>query len=213
MEQRAIKIPCKANKDITLKAIPGHFATSQSHINYYLDMTSVKVRHTEAQLVAQELVQKYSTSKIVDAIICMDGCEVIGAYLAEELTNAGIMSMNKHQCINVVQPEIRSDGQLILRDNLQPMVMDKHVILLLATITTGKTIKHCIDGIRYYGGVIEGIDALFSDIDQIDGIPIHSLFGKGDISDYQTYAYVDCPYCKAQRKLDAMVNGYGYSRI
>ena len=213
MEKRTIKIAAKSNKKINLKVIPGHFATSQSHINYYLDMTSVKVRHTEAREVAKELVKKYSTSKVVDAIICMDGCEVIGAYLADELTNAGIMSMNSHHCVNVVTPEIRSDGQMILRDNLQSMVMDKHVVILLAIITTGKTIKRCIEGIRYYGGVIEGIDAIFSNIDKVENTEIHSLFGKEDISDYQTYAYADCPYCKSQRKLDAMVNGYGYSRI
>ena len=46
-----IKIPAKCNRKIELKAIPGHFATNHSHINYYLDMTPIKYRHTEAQLV------------------------------------------------------------------------------------------------------------------------------------------------------------------
>ena len=90
-----IKIPAKCNRKIELKAIPGHFATNHSHINYYLDMTPIKYRHTEAQLVAKEMVKKYRHTTAVDAIVCMDGCEVIGAYLAEELTAAGIHGFSR----------------------------------------------------------------------------------------------------------------------
>ena len=38
-----------------LHAVPGHFATSQSHINYYIDMTSLKSRSREAREVARFL--------------------------------------------------------------------------------------------------------------------------------------------------------------
>ena len=88
-----IKIPAKCNRKIELKAIPGHFATNHSHINYYLDMTPIKYRHTEAQLVAKEMVKKYRHTTAVDAIVCMDGCEVIGAYLAEECSIARMSLM------------------------------------------------------------------------------------------------------------------------
>ncbi len=213
MEDRKIKIPARCNRKIELKAIPGHFATNHSHINYYLDMTPIKCRHTEAQLVAKELVKKYRNSTSVDTIVCMDGCEVIGAYLAEELTAAGIMSLNAHECINVITPEINSSGQLIFRDNIEPMVMDKHVILLLASATTGQTIQQSLDGIRYYGGIIEGVSALFSAVNQINGVDVDSIYHIKDVGDYQTYMPGDCPYCQAKRKLDAIVNSYGYSKI
>ena len=49
MLDRQVKIPAKANRKIELKAYPGHFATNHSHINYYLDITPIKCRHTEAQ--------------------------------------------------------------------------------------------------------------------------------------------------------------------
>ena len=213
LEERTIKIPAKMNKKIHLKAIPGHFATTHSHISHYIDMTSLKVRHTEAKEVATELVKKYSTSTIVDTIVCMDGCEVIAAYLADELTAAGILSMNTHHCINIITPEINSKDQLIFRDNIQKMVMDKHVILLLASATTGNTINSCIRGIRYYGGKIQGISALFSAVKTVENIPVDSIFHVDDVAGYKTYPYSDCPYCKDQRKIDALVNSYGYSRI
>lgn len=213
MHERQVKIPSKANRKIELKAIPGHFATSHSHINYYLDITPIKCRHTEAQLVAKEFVKKYKTTTAVDTIVCMDGCEVIGAYLAEELTAAGIMSMNSHECVNVVTPEINNSGQIIFRDNMESMLMDKHVVLIVASATTGQTIQQSIQGIRYYGGMVEGVSAIFAAIDEVNGVDVDSIYRVEDISDYQNYSPIECPYCKAQRKLDAIVNSYGYSRI
>lgn len=213
MESRTIKIPAKCNRKIQLKAIPGHFATTHSHINYCLDMTPIKCRHTEAQLVAKEMVNRYKNTTAVDTIVCMDGCDVIAAYLAEELTAAGIMSLNSHECVNIITPEMTSRGQLIFRDNIEPMVMDKHIVLLLASATTGKTIKQTLDGIRYYGGIVEGVSALFSAVKNVGGVDVDTIFTNESVGDYQTYLPGDCPFCQQQRKLDAIVNSYGYSKI
>ena len=208
-----IKIPAKCNRKIELKAIPGHFATNHSHINYYLDMTPIKYRHTEAQLVAKEMVKKYRHTTAVDAIVCMDGCEVIGAYLAEELTAAGIMSLNSHECVNVITPEINSSGQIIFRENVEPMVLHKHVVVLIASATTGKTIQQSIDGISYYGGIVEGVSALFSAVDNVGGVDVDSIFTTSDIPDYATYRPGSCPFCDQKQKLYAIVNSFGYSKI
>lgn len=213
MESRIIKIPAKCNRKIELKAIPGHFATNHSHINLYLDMTPIKCRHTEAQLVAKEMVKRYRNSTAVDTVICMDGCEVIAAYLAEELTAAGIMSLNSHECVNIITPEISSSGQIIFRDNIERMVVDKHIVLLLASATTGKTIRQALDGIRYYGGIVEGVSALFSAVKNVGGVDIDTIYTNEDVGDYQTFLPGDCPFCKSQRKLDAIVNSFGYSKI
>lgn len=213
MLDRQFNIPAKANRKIQMKAIPGHFATNHSHINYYLDITPIKCRHTEAQLAAKEIVQKYKNTNAVDTIVCMDGCEVIGAYLAEELTHAGIMSLNSHECVNVVTPEVNTGGQIIFRDNVEGMLMDKHIVLLLASATTGQTIRQSIQAIRYYGGIVEGVSAIFAAVDDIDGVAVDSIYHVDDINEYQNYNPSDCPYCKAQRKLDAIVNSYGYSRV
>ena len=80
---REYKIPSKYNSKISLKVVPGHFATSQSHINFYMDMTTLKVRHCDAAEVAKEMAKEYQYSTPVDTIVCMDGCEIIGSCLAE----------------------------------------------------------------------------------------------------------------------------------
>ena len=212
MESKAIKIASDQNQKIIMKLIPGHFATSHSHINYYIDMTTMKSRRAEAVEVARTLARKYENSTIVDTIVCLDGCEVIGAYLADELTKAGIMSMNAHQTIYVIQPEF-ANGQLIFRDNIQPMLKNKNVLLLVASATTGKTISRSVESINYYGGIVQGISAIFSNISKVAGMEVNSIFTKKDIPNYESYSIDECAYCKGKHKIDAIVNSYGYSKL
>ena len=51
-------------------------------------------------------------------------------------TKDGFTNMNAHQTIYVVTPEYTTGSQIILRDNLAPMVTGKHVLILAASITT-----------------------------------------------------------------------------
>ena len=62
MKQNMIKVPSKVNSALNLDVMPGHFATSHSHINYYVDMTSIKSRLSEATAAAKIIAQQYSSS-------------------------------------------------------------------------------------------------------------------------------------------------------
>ena len=75
MESRMTKISARGDKKIQLKVIPGHFATPQSHITHYLDLTTMRSRSSEALRVAEALAANYETSIPVDTIICMSGLE------------------------------------------------------------------------------------------------------------------------------------------
>ena len=213
LENKYNKIVSKHNRNAIIRVIPGHFATTHSHINYYIDMAILKSRKSEAQAAAEVLSYKYSHSTVVDTIICMDGCEVIGAYLAEELTNAGIMSMNQHQTMYVVSPEVNTDGQIIFRDNMQMMIRGRHVILLLASATTGRTVERALQCVDYYGGQVVGISAIFSAVDKIRNIDVNSIFTTDELQGYETYDSFNCPMCASGQKLDAIVNSYGYSEL
>ena len=156
MESRMVKFYSKESNMVAIHAIPGHFATSHSHINYYIDITSLKTRIQEAKEVARVLHQKIGRVSYVDTIVCMDGTEVIGAFLAEEFEKEDMASTNRHETIYVVSPEMNSNNQLLFRDNIKPSIAGKHVILLSASTTTGKTIHRSLEGIRYYGGGVGG---------------------------------------------------------
>lgn len=213
MESRAIKFNAPMNNNIALKVIPGHFATNYSHINYYIDMTSLKTRQNEAAEVAKSLAHSFSNDVIIDTIVCMDGCEVIGGFLAMELSNAGILSMNAHKTIYIISPEYNSNGQMIFRENNQPAIVGKNILLLVASVTTGSTIGKCLECIQYYGGNIQGIAAIFSMLDKIDGVRIDTIFKEKDIPGYKNYNITECPFCKAKQKVEAIVNGYGYVKL
>ncbi len=132
------KIYAKDNHDVALKVTKGHFSSDRFHINYYIDMTSLKMRRKDAQQVAKAMVSRYvnrvnlsgntpfvsgdmqqliasmSTKTPIDTIICMDGCEVIGAYVASELSQIGVTTLNSHKTSYIITPEFDSTGQMVV---------------------------------------------------------------------------------------------------
>ena len=156
IKNKIVKYYARKDSNIALKVIPGHFVTNHSHLNYYLDMTTMKTRQNEAERIAIAMKDYYNVmDKPIDTIVCLDGCEVIGAFLASELSRAGVLSTNAHKTIYVVTPEFNSNGQMIFRDNLKPEIYGKNVLLLLASATTGKTVRNSIECIEYYGGILQ----------------------------------------------------------
>lgn len=206
-----VKLPV-LKSDVALRVAKGHFVTSHSHVNYYIDVTFQKSRLSEAKATAKALVKQYVNSTLVDTILCLDGMEVVGTCLAEELTNAGFMSINAHQTIYVVTPEVSNEGQLFIRENLYPMIQNKHVLILMASATTGVTASRSMDCVRYYGGLVVGVSAIYSAIDRTeDGTAINALFHVADLPDYAGYSAHNCPMCKRGERIEALVTGGGYS--
>ena len=207
------KYPSKLDSNVVLKVYEGHFATVHSHITKYFDFSTIKARRSEAMAAANILADKYVNTTIVDTILCMEGTEVIGAYLADKLTRNGILSMNAHKTIYVVSPEMGTGGQIVFRDNNEFMICGKNVLLLVASASTGGTIFQCAECIEYYGGTIAGISAIFSATSEVGGHEVNSIFTAEDVPGYGSHKMKDCPYCKNKQKLDAIVNAYGYSKI
>ncbi len=208
----AYKIRTK-HQNLFLRVSKGHFATSHSHINYYIDVTTQKTRFSEATAVAKELVSYYNISTIVDTILCLDGTEVIGACLARELTKGAYVNLNAHQTIYVVTPEHTTGSQIIFRDNIIPAIAGKNVLILAASLTTGFTAQAAIEAVKYYNGHIAGVCAIFALVDDCAGYPVHSVFDLKDLDDYATYPSHECPLCKEGKKIDALVNSFGYSKL
>lgn len=213
MEERMIKFYAKESNKVAVHAIPGHFATSNSHINYYIDVTSLKTRISEAREAAKLMASRYAQGICVDTIVCMDGTEIIGAFMAEEFEKREFLSTNKHETIYVVSPELNSVSQIMFRDNIIPSIKGKHIVLLLGTTTTGATVQKAMEGIRYYGGTVEGVSSIFSTISEVSGMPVQSIFDQRTVLNYEAYTPSECPFCKKGHPIEAMVNGFGYSKF
>lgn len=212
MNQNVRIVSSHLNAKLRCSAIPGHFATSNSHVNYYLDMIEVRSNHKLARLAAKEFAQHYETTP-VDTIICIEGTEVIGAFLADELCNPSHLAVNTGHDINVLLPELATTNQMVFRENTRGMVADKNVLLMVSCMLTGKTVRRAVNMLRYYSANLIGVGALYSLVDQVDGIPVSAIFTNHDLPDYQVYKPCECAMCQQHRKLDAIANGYGYTRL
>ena len=212
MSMEMIKHPT-SKEDILLKVSKGHFATGHSHINYYIDVTSQKFCLSEARKVAIELAREYKLYTLIDTILCLDGMEVVAACMASEMTKTGYMNINQNQDMYVVTPERTVGSQLLFRENSAPMINGKNVLILMASVTTGYTAKSAIEAVNYYGGKTMGIASIFATIDQLGGLPVRSLFNPKDLPEYASHDAVDCPWCRAGVRLDALVNSFGYSKL
>ena len=200
-------------KNLFLRVSKGHFATGRSHMNYFIDVTIQKSRLSEASALAKEIAAYYNKSTIVDTILCLDGTEVVGTCLAAELTREDFTNMNMHQTVYIATPERTSGSQLIFRDSTSPMIRGKNVLVLAASVTTGYTTKSAIEAIKYYGGTVAGVAAIFATVDECSGYPVQSVFDPNDLDGYATYPSHECPMCKAGQKIDALVNSFGFSKI
>lgn len=198
-------------KNLYLRVVKGHFATSHAHSNYYIDVAAQKSRLSEAQAVAEELCAYYH-STIVDTILCLDGTEVIGTCLADKLTKSSYVSMNAHQTIYVVTPEM-SNGQMLFRDNIVPMIQGKHVLVLAVSVASGNTVRAAMEAVQYYGGRPTGIASIFATVENLDGMTVHSVFDPSDLTGYFSTAPYECPLCKKGEKIDALVNFHGFSKL
>lgn len=197
--------------NIPLRIAKGHFATSHSHLNYYIDMTYTKHRLSEAREAAKELAIQLQDSRYVDTILCLDGTEVLGACLAQALTDLGVRNKNEHNTIYVLSPEYTSGSQYIFRENTAHLIQNRHVLLLAASVTTGNTVRAALEAVRYYGGEPVGVCSIFSCLEECEGFPVTSIFLSGVLEDYQCLPSNQCPLCKAGVKLDGLVNMYGIS--
>ena len=197
--------------EIPLRVAKGHFATSHSHINYFIDMTFTKHRLAEARQAARELAIKYQTSEVVDTILCLDGTEVLGACLADELIEEGIRNDNEHNTLYVVTPEVTTGNLQIFRENIAHLIRGRHILVLAASVTTGGAVLEAIEAIRYYGGIPVGICSIFSCLDSCGEVPVTTLFHAKVLGDYRSVPAAKCPLCRKGVKLDALVNSYGIS--
>ncbi len=206
-----ITVPAKGNRRIKLTIYPGHFATSHAHVDNYISMTEVRTSSVMASETADELSKVFKYMQ-VDTIICLEYTQNIGALLAKELSD-GRREINSGRDIHVITPSINSNNQLTFTSDTQPFVTDRNVLILLSTISTGRSLARAQECVGYYGGKLVGIGAIFSAIDESDGVPVHSIFKPEDLGSYNSYRSDECPFCKAGRKLDGFITTGGYTEL
>jgi len=213
METKTFTVALEKNPVITIEVIPGHFATSNAHTNNYLDVGGLKSNSKVARNVARELAIPYLSSTLIDTIVCMEKTDVIGAYLAEELLQAGNSVINSDSEIHVLAPAYNAGGKMIFQDNVVEWIRNRNIIVLSATIASGQTIEAALECFAYYGGRVAGISTLFYSSRYKTEENVHALFSSEDIPGYKLFNIGECEMCRAGQKLDAIINSEGYTII
>ena len=145
MTEEFVNLRSRKNPKARIKLMGGHFATMNSHVNTYIDMSTVKTRHNNARETAATLAEEYKTGTMVETIVCLKNTEVIGAFMAEHLADTGRISMSAGNNISVVTPEFDTMGQILFRDSNQRMIEGKQVLILTDSVTTGALLAKAVD--------------------------------------------------------------------
>ncbi len=175
---------------------------------------TVKTRHNNAREAAKELAKEYLTTTMVDTIVCLDETEVIGTISGRDFVGQyhDVHEQQKQYfCNHAGISSGRTDR--VPGINKQRMIKNQQVLILAASVTSGKTVSKAIESVLYYGGSVCGICSIFSAVTKIAGMKINTIFTSSDVPDYRAYAPHDCPLCKEGRPVEAIVNSYGYSKV
>ena len=206
-------VSSKNNPNVSVQVAAGHFATSSAHRSHFIDIFDLKSSSTVAKEAARELAAPYLANTLVDVIVYMDGTEILAAYLAHELLQAGYGVINEGSEIYMITPMIRADGHFVFHQSVQEKIRNKNVVLLVASMSTGATANNVLECLSYYGCKLAGISAVFSAVPDVNGRSIHSLFTIEDIPDYRFCIPSECEMCREGRKLDAVFNSEGYTEL
>ena len=217
MINRAFNVPLEKNPLIKMKVIPGHFTTSSSHVSHFLDFNEMRSNALIARDVAEELAVPFLSGTLIETIVCMERTEVVGAYLAEELLEQGILPLENSGEIHVLTPIHIANGNLIFQGSTIEWVSGKAILLLIASISSGMTVKRALDCISFYGGKTVAISSLFralgNDLGEKQEINVNALFTSDYIPGYKIWNTSECELCKKGIKLDAIVSSEGYTEL
>jgi orotate phosphoribosyltransferase len=212
MENKSFRITLAGDPKIYMNVTPGHFTTSNNHLSHYIDLSEMKTNVLVAEDVAKKLAEAYPHGTPIDTVVCMEGTEIIGAYLAEELLRNGIAASNSGD-IHVLTPISTQYMNLVFAGSSVDWIRDKYILLLVASINGGRTVKSALECLAYYGGIVSKTAALFlaSGDEQWGGV--NALFTADDITGYTLASPGECKLCNAGLKLDAIVSSAGYTII
>ncbi|NLK44795.1 MAG: phosphoribosyltransferase [Tissierellia bacterium] len=222
MENRAFTVSLSKNPVVKMDVIPGHFSTKHYHVSHYLGLGNLKNNVKVARDVAVEMALPYLTSTLVDTIVCIEGTDVIGAYMAKELLQEGASVVNAGRDIYVLTPTVNINRKLVFQTNTQELIYNKNIILLVSLMARGVTVNSVLECLAYYGGRVVGISTLFNTLPEnhdygnrtiFKNIEVHSLFTDKDIPGYKISSPGECEACKEGRGLDAIVLEDGYIKI
>ena len=101
----------------------------------------------------------------------------------------------------------------MFRDIIVPMIKVNHVLILAVSVASGVTAQAAIEAVNYYGGNVTGVSAIFATSEKCGDYQVNSVFNPHDLDGYFNCPAHECPLCKDKKKIDALINCHGFSKI
>ncbi|MCL1806896.1 MAG: phosphoribosyltransferase [Oscillospiraceae bacterium] len=212
MESKAYSLSCEKNPHITLRVIPGHFTTSNSHLSHFIDVSGLKSNVSMAREVAKELAYSYLSTTQIDTIVCVERTEVIGAFLAEELMASGVSAIGGGD-IHIITPISNNIGTLSFLSSVVNLLAGRNILLLTTSVSSGRSLNGALDCLAYYRANIVGISTLFMVSSAHAEHEVNALFTSDAIPGYKSFSSRDCELCRAGLPLDALISSEGFTKI
>ena len=129
-EKTIYTITSGRNEHVFIHAMPGHFVSSSSHLNFYIGTSDIKHNHDVSVDAAMMLASYYHERGIeVDTVLCLYETQALGAYLAHELQRANMLNPNPDSTVYVLGPEYDAQGNIIFRAQIIVIVYRFPIIL------------------------------------------------------------------------------------
>ena len=139
----------------------------------------------------------YLTTTLVDTIVCLEGLEVIGAFMAEELTQEGTSVINSDRDSYVVTPISNYNRKLMFQHSMQELISNRNIIVLVSSVSSGLTLYSALECLSYYGGKLAGISAYLMPIPKDMNMKLILFLQTSVLLSYFTVD--DCPLCKRKK--------------
>jgi len=160
----------------------GHFVLSSGrHSSRYLQSALVLMHPANAEALARELISKVDGDEIDMVVAPAIGGLVIGQEVARQLNKPFIFTERK-------------EGEMQLRRGFT-IPAGARVLVVEDVITTGGSVRECMQVVRQHGGVPQKVLAV---VDRAPGVG-----GRFDVPHetaialhVETYAPDDCPLCR-----------------
>lgn len=174
----------KTGSGLFLALERGDTAQEEISMNFCISTRELRLSAKLAKEAARALAQPYHTGALVDLILCEEGCEAVGAFLAAELGGGSVLSLNRGSDIHIGTLRL-SEQETCTREELP--LRGKSILLLTDLLMSPKRARRAADYILGSGAALSGVCALFGVPGEVEKRKIQCLFEASDLPGFYTW--------------------------
>ncbi|MDD2955337.1 MAG: hypothetical protein PHD67_03355 [Oscillospiraceae bacterium] len=173
-----------------------HAAEPGCHMNRRVGTAGLRHSGKLAREAARLLAAPYQAGALVELILCEQGCEVVGSFLACELSGGNALSLNRGCDIRVAAFRWEEERPVLL----EPEPLSGQSVLLLADrLFPPDKALCCAQWAAAQEAALSGVCALFGTPGKVGWRRVHCLFSAVEVPGFHFWPEEECPLCRAEK--------------